>query len=380
MQTRRNLFILFTFIFFCSCSDAKDEDTEPTKPTPDASEETNTWLTDRYADAATVQLYKRLESSAEKGVMTGHHESNAYGVGWWGTAKENTSDIEKVTGYMPALVGWDFSGIDIGGNKVIDGVSVEDVISHVKQVHKSGGINTFCWHAYNPVTEKDSWTDVDKNIVKDILPKGKHYKKFRTMLQRIAEFNKKLVDDNGKKIPIIFRPWHEHTGNWFWWGAAACTDSEYKELWRTTVKVLRDTLGVHNFLYAYSPSATNNESHYMERYPGKDYTDILGFDDYWWDDAKYAENMNRNINIIKSIGRKQNKVIAVTETGYEGIKDPHWFTEKLYPIIADKGLAYVLFWRNADEKHHYVPYPGHSAAQNFKEFVEKKGIILLKDN
>jgi mannan endo-1,4-beta-mannosidase len=48
-------------------------------------------------------------------------------------------------------------------------------------------------------------------------------------------------DNNGKLIPIIFRPFHEFDGNWFWWGANYCTAEEYISVYRFTVNYLRDT-------------------------------------------------------------------------------------------------------------------------------------------
>src|SRR5690606_26600737 len=80
-------------------------------------------------------------------------------------------------------------------------------------------------------------------------------------------------------VPVIFRPFHEHTGSWFWWGADYCTPEEYKEFWRLTVEYLQRKQ-VNNLLFCYSTDYFNDERHYLERYPGDDYVDILGFDAY----------------------------------------------------------------------------------------------------
>ena len=71
-------------------------------------------------------------------------------------------------------------------------------------------------------------------------------------------------------------------GNWFWWGKNHCTVEEFKELYRFTVTYLRDSLQVHNFLYAFSPDCGfTTEKGYLERYPGDEYVDVVGMDNYW---------------------------------------------------------------------------------------------------
>jgi len=57
-----------------------------------------------------------------------------------------------------------------------------------------------------------------------------------------------------RAIPIIFRPWHENNQRRFWW-AVRGDGRDFIKLWRFTVEYLRDTSGVHNLLYAYTPLA-----------------------------------------------------------------------------------------------------------------------------
>lgn len=336
----------------------------------------NTLLIDKYADVSAVDLYNRLATIKSKGIMVGHHETDAYGVGWSFDGVTETSDVKKVTGDMPAVFGWDLSGIDNGAGKVIDGVLVSEVTQHVKWVHANGGINTFCWHAFNPTDGKDSW-QVNNTTVKKIIPGGPNYPDFKIRVTRIAQYLKSLKDANGKSIPILFRPWHENSGSWFWWGTSGSTPTEFKTLWQTTVKLLRDTLKVNNLIYVYSPNGVSNEADYLSRYPGDDYVDVLGFDEYYFNDQQYVDNMTRNVAIIKKLGEEKNKPYAITETGYEGIKQADWFTKMLYPIVQNKGLSYMLFWRNANATQPYVPYVGHAAANDFKAFTDKSDILLL---
>ena len=55
---------------------------------------------------------------------------------------------------------------------------------------------------------------------------------------------------NGEVIPLIFRPFHEMSGSWFWWGGANCEAKDYISLWKETVELLRDKHNLHNLLYA----------------------------------------------------------------------------------------------------------------------------------
>lgn len=82
--------------------------------------------------------------------------------------------------------------------------------------------------------------------------------KYKSLLRRVGEYANTLTDEQGKLIPIIFRPFHEYDGNWFWWGASHCTAEEFKSLFRFTVTFLRDTLQIHNFIYAISPGCRFN--------------------------------------------------------------------------------------------------------------------------
>lgn len=77
--------------------------------------------------------------------------------------------------------------------------------------------------------------------------------KYKARLDDVAEALKKMVDDDGRPIPVIFRPLHEHTQTWNWWGRSATTDSEFIAFWRFIVSYLRDTKGIHNVIYAISP-------------------------------------------------------------------------------------------------------------------------------
>lgn len=116
------------------------------------------------------------------------------------------------------------------------------------------------WHQNNPLTEgpgkkyPDGTAWDNTKVVDQILTEGSAMNvKYKARLDDVAEALKKMVDDDGRPIPVIFRPLHEHTQTWNWWGRSATTDSEFIAFWRFIVSYLRDTKGIHNVIYAISP-------------------------------------------------------------------------------------------------------------------------------
>ena len=103
----------------------------------------------------------------------------------------------------------------------------------------------------------------------------------------------------------MFRPFHEATGSWFWWGAAFCDAETYKSVYKYTVEYLRDKKEVHNFLYLYGPgSEAVSEEEYGIRYPGDEYVDVIGFDMYDMDPVDDKEevwfgNLRKQLEIVQ---------------------------------------------------------------------------------
>src|SRR5699024_9308538 len=88
--------------------------------------------------------------------------------------------------------------------------------------------------------------------VKAILPGGENHESFLTKLDLVADFLKDCKVGS-TYVPIIFRPWHEHNGDWFWWGKGNASEEDYIALFRFTVDYLKDKKGIHHLIYAFSP-------------------------------------------------------------------------------------------------------------------------------
>jgi len=341
-------------------------------------------LVDMHATAKTQALFHCMMTNLGKGIMVAHQDDAAYGHTWYG--KAGGSDVKEVTGDYPAIAGWELGHLEIGSPYNLDSVYFTDMKRLIREVYDRGGINTISWHGDNIVTGKNAWDCGQDSVVRSILPGGNNHTKFLTWLDRLSVFFQDLKDEKGELIPVIFRMFHEHTGSWFWWGAKQCTPDEYNELYRMTVKYLRDTKHVHNLLYAFSPADVTTEQEYLLRYPGDDWVDILGFDTYAFGTGRkdidlYKQKMTAGLSIVTKYAAKTGKIPVMAETGMEGIKLTDYFTGVLLPIIKPFKIGYVLFWRNAfnNPNHFYVPYAGHASAADFKKFTDTPGIILNKE-
>jgi mannan endo-1,4-beta-mannosidase len=335
------------------------------------------------ATAETVHLLENMKRMTGKGFMFGHQDDLAYGIGW--IAPEGQSDVFRMVDDYPAVFGWDLGHVELGAANNLDSVPFASMKEWAIQVHALGGINTYSWHADNPLTGGSTWDISAAGVVKSVLPFGENHHKFLEWLDRLAAFFLDLKDAEGKPIPVIFRPFHEHTGDWFWWGQAHCTDDEFKELWHFTFHYLKDTKQVNNLLWAYSPS-DNFEAieKYTERYPGKDYVDIIGYDMYQQPgqtSRDFASRLKEKTSLMVTFAEKLGKLPAITEMGYEQIPDASWWTNVVWASLKDQPISYALFWRNAANRpnHFYAPYPGHISENNFIGFYNLPETLFLKD-
>lgn len=333
-------------------------------------------------DAAVNQLIKDLKSVKGKGVLFGHQDDLAYGIGWRYIKGE--SDVKRVSGDYPALFGWELGGLELDHEYNLDSVPFDKMEELAIMGHQMGGINTFSWHPYAPVSQESAWSK-QKGIVAKLIPGGEHHEAFKNQLDKIARFFLKLKDAQGNQIPFIFRPWHEMDGSWFWWGSEQCSNEEFKQLFAFTVDYLRREKEVKHMVVAYSPDRNfDSEKSYLQWYPGDSFVDILGVDNYY--DLKRSGGVSdaiAKLHLVIEIAHKKDKLCAFTETGSENVSTEKWYTQRLGRVLADPVIAgeisYVMVWRNDDRVHYFFPYPGHKEAADAKELLEDPNILLLTD-
>lgn len=355
-------------------------------------------LIDKSATRDTLALYNNLAGLRGKHMLFGHEDSLAYGVNWEGDL--DRSDIRDVTGSNPALYGWELGGLELGHEANLDGVNFKQMQEWIKAGYGRGGVITISWHMYSPVSGGNSW---DKTpTVHELIPGGAKHEQLKTYLDTFVAFNEGLTvtDAAGDKkyIPVIFRPWHEHNGDWFWWGKGNASEQDYIALWQFTVKYLRDQKGIHNLIYAYSPDRSRIdmaafESGYFYGYPGDEYVDVIGLDNYWdvGHDSNTAPAEQQKADFaaalkgIVKIAQVRNKISALTETGNNRLTIPNFWTERiLNPILAGEEaqqITYVMVWRNANlerekTEQFFAPYPEQATAEDFKTFFAHPFVLF----
>ena len=325
---------------------------------------------DKQASPETVRLYNNLKKTAAKGWFFGHQDDLAYGVHW--KYISGNSDIKEVAGDYPGVYGWELGHLELDSPVNLDGVPFDAMRQFIAAGYERGGVITISWHFTNPLTGKSAWDAVPGSVAA-ILPTGAKHNLYKQWLDKLAFFMQSLKGKQGEAIPVIFRPFHELNGSWFWWGKNFCTPAELKQLYQFTVTYLRDIKKVHNLLYAFNTDRFANAGEYLERYPGDEWVDVLGFDIYQRnnDNAQFIKELDSSLGILEQLATAKHKIAALTEFGYGALPDSTWWTKVLLPAIGAHKIAYALAWRNAGLKNdgkyeYYVPFKGEASAPDFR--------------
>ena len=347
-------------------------------------------------------LRSRLQDAAAEGKFLYFHQDDlVYGHSWKVEDIDadplERSDVKAVCGQFPAGVGFDLGGIELGDEANLDAVPFALMRRAAVTQHGRGGAVTFSWHPRNPQTGGDAWDYSSDSVVGSILEGGENHDKFMLWLSRAADFIASLKDASGAPVPVIFRPWHEHLGGWFWWGSSCCSEEEYRALYILTHDYMVRERGLRNILWAYSPNSNLSEETFLSRYPGDEYVDIIGVDHYDFLSAEaksrgeegiaeanayFSEVLKKDMAVLTRLATERGKLLAVCETGFESIPDPQWWTGTLLEALQGTPVCYVLTWRNACDKpqHFYAPFEGSADAEDFKAFCNDGRTIFLTDN
>lgn len=343
-------------------------------------------LVDKKATKETKALFSNLKKLSENHTLFGHQHATEYGHGWSG--EYDRSDVKSVTGSHPAVIGVDLSRFS-GQSEAMIAAAKASLKKTVVDTYNRGGVTTIAWHFSNPVSKGGFyWVDtLSLPAVKYIIPGGEAHQNYKEILKGIGAWAKDVRSAGGELVPMIFRPFHELDGGWFWWGKPHCTKEEFISLWRFTVSYLRDSLDVHNFIYAFSPdNKFRTEAQFLERYPGDEWVDMVGIDNYGdMGRNQYAlDSAALKLKIVSDYAQKKGKLAAFTETGLESIPNTSWWTETLLKVMRaykEVRLAYVLVWRNdsLSPTHYYAPFPGHPSVPDFMKFYNDPYTLFEKD-
>lgn len=326
------------------------------------------------------KLIKRLNKIENKGIMIGHQDDPMYGTTWkW---EYGRSDVKETCGDYPAVMGFELGRLELDSTRNLDGVPFDQIRKQALAQYHRGGIVEISWHSTNPVTMQSAW-DTNGRAIKQILPGGKENGRFMSWLSKVGNFLLSIKTADGKAIPLIFRPWHEMSGSWFWWGENFCTPEEYRQLYRLTVCTLRG-MGLDNLVFCYSPGGADHETeeHFLKFYPGDRYVDIIGADLYGNSSRdSYIRQVRGEYDVINRVAKAHHKLMCLAETGSRNTPDPQWFTTGLWKAIQGYHLSYILLWRNAwdQPKENFGPAPDKACAADFRLLYSYPASLFLKD-
>lgn len=211
--------------------------------------------------------------------------------------------VYGVTGEYPALLGLDVSGIECGEPCY----SVEQAL----EWHAAGGIVTLCWHWKvdnldgKPRAFYSEQTDF--SLAKTLGDKdGARYKGLLADIDAVSEALKPLAEAG---VPVLWRPLHEASGGWFWWGASG--RDAYVELWSILYDRMTNVHGLNNLIWVYNGQNT-------AWYVGDDKCDIIGDDPYYDFNLReeYEKNPSNAARFKMNYKTSGNKMIMMSENDF----------------------------------------------------------------
>ena len=204
------------------------------------------------------RLYDYLCEMNGKACLTGQMESQ-----WCGTAEHEMNYLLMATGRYPAIRGLDFIDNDFPG-----------VVRRAREWWARGGIPSICWHtgpdfasAYKECQEDD--LDWEAAFTEGT-------EAHRSLIEGFDRAAKYLLRLNHMGVPVLWRPFHEFDGGWFWWGRGGAEG--FVRLWRLMHDRYTNHWKLNNLIWVLGYSGEGKDM--ADWYPGDDYVDILGVDSY----------------------------------------------------------------------------------------------------
>ncbi len=222
-----------------------------------------------------IELLQYLYSISGRRTLTGQHCNPLAG-------STRLAGVEKLTGRYPALFGQDF-GFSAAGTW--DGINFrQQIVDEAIRRHKEGFIITLMWHAVHPlddepvVFEKSIQGKISHQDWNNLLTPGTEiHERWKSQVDVIAFFLKQLRE---AAVPVLWRPYHEMNGDWFWWGKKT-GEQGYKKLYRILFDRLTNFHRLNNLLWVFNANEIRlGVDPYDRYYPGDDVVDILATDVY----------------------------------------------------------------------------------------------------
>ena len=170
-------------------------------------------------------------------------------------------------------------------------------------------------------------------------------------MQTLTEYLTLLKNAN---IPVLWRPFHEASGKWFWWGKDA---DSFKKLWIAMFNELKEA-GLDNLIWVWTSCGNDNDW-----YPGDAYVDIVARDLYGEDDAKCATEY---ADLSATYG---NKIVTLGECGYSTYTNSQIATVSKQWNAGAK-WSWFMVWYNDESSQTY-----HSTQEWWQDAMSQPNII-----
>lgn len=237
-------------------SPSEDEETSEPAETNESPPYTAKYsLSNPNADVNAQKVYDYLCDNFGKSILSCQQEST-----WMDSPDYEMDIIEKAAGKLPAMRGLDFMNDDFEG-----------VVERSKEWHYKGGLVTICWHTgINGLGYQESLND-EPDFEKLLTPGTDEY---NAMIGNWDKAAAALTELRDAGIPVLWRPFHEFDGGWFWWGKKGGDD--FIKLWQMMYDRFTNEFGLTNLIWVLGYSGEVKDGWY----PGNDYCDIIGSDTY----------------------------------------------------------------------------------------------------
>ncbi len=236
----------------------------------------------------------------------------------------NTNFAAIFSGKTPAIYGTDL-GFSAAGDKD-SAYSRHQMVQDLIRKFRSGHVIALCWHEVPPTMDEpvtfrgQIQSHLTDQQFDDLLTPGTAiHKHWLAQLDGVAEYLKELQDAH---VPILWRPFHEINGDWFWWnGRRGDATHGSKQLFRLIFDRLVNFHHLTNLLWVWNPDQPSRaDREFVDYFPGQEFVDVFGFDCY----GEFKQQFYDDLNALSG-----GKVMAISETSnppaisvYE--KQPKW--------------------------------------------------------
>jgi len=215
-------------------------------------------LSNANSSENTKAVYRYICSVYKKNILTGQQE-------YFQSPDNEINYIESVTGKLPAIRGMDFINDDFDG-----------VVSRAKEWWERGGIPTICWHCGSNF-KNGYWECLHSDIADWEAALTEGTPEYDALIAGIDKAAAALSELEEADVPVLWRPFHELDGDWFWWGRGGARN--YVKLWRIMYTRYTDHWGLDNLIWVLGYQARTETPELW--YPGDGYVDIAGADSYY---------------------------------------------------------------------------------------------------